>query len=103
MNILVIGNIGIGNISILATSKKASSAQGSATSVALATGWREVKPIEIPPSKISWRTATGAASFPSGTNGLETVVLGSSGMVDLEINVLGATDERMHFKSQVIQ
>ncbi len=63
----------------------------------------EVKPIEIPPSKISWRTATGAASFPSGTNGLETVVLGSSGMVDLEINVLGATDERMHFKSQVIQ
>lgn len=61
----------------------------------------EVKPIEIPASKISWRTVAGAASFQSGTNGLETVVLGSSGIVDLEINVLGATDERMHFKSKV--
>lgn len=47
------------------------------------------------------RHVVGAASFQSGTNGLETVVLGSSGMVDLEINVLGATDERMHFKSKV--
>ena len=49
------------------------------------------------------RHVVGTASFQSGTNGLETVVLGSSGMVDLEINVLGATDERMHFKSEVIQ
>ena len=47
------------------------------------------------------RHVVGAASFQSGTNGLETVVLGSSGMVDLEINVLGDTDERMHFKSKV--
>lgn len=61
----------------------------------------DVQPTEVPASKISWRTVAGTASFQSGTNGLETVVLGSSGMVDLEINVLGATDERMHFKSKV--
>ena len=63
----------------------------------------EVNPAGIPSSKINWRVAAGSAAFQSGTNGTETVVLGSSGMVGLEVNVLGATDERMHFKSQVVQ
>ena len=63
----------------------------------------EVKPVGIPSSKINWRAATGSAAFPSGTNGTETVVLGSSGMVDLEVKVLGATDERMHFKADCVQ
>ena len=63
----------------------------------------EVKPTEIPASKINWRTAAGTAAFQSGTNGLETVVLGGSGFVDLEVRVLGATDERMHYKANVIQ
>lgn len=48
----------------------------------------EVEPAGIPSSRINWRAATGSATFPSGTNGTETVVLGSSGMVDLEVNVL---------------
>ena len=63
----------------------------------------EVKPVGIPSSKINWRAANCSAAFPSGTNGTETVVLGSSGMVDLEVKVLGATDERMHFKANVQQ
>ena len=63
----------------------------------------EVKPAGIPSSKINWRVTVGSAAFQSGTNGTETVVLGSSGMVDLEVKVLGATDERMHYKSRVIQ
>ena len=63
----------------------------------------EVHPVGIPSSKINWRVAVGSAAFQSGTNGTETVVLGSSGMVDLEVKVLGATDERMHFKANVQQ
>ena len=63
----------------------------------------EVKPVGIPSSKINWRVAVGSAAFQSGTNGTETVVLGSSGMFDLEVKVLGATDERMHFKANVQQ
>ncbi len=63
----------------------------------------EVKPVGIPSSKINWRATKGSAAFPSGTNGTETVVLGRSGMVDLEVKVLGATDERMHFKANVQQ
>ena len=63
----------------------------------------EVHPVGIPSSKINWRAANGSAAFPSGTNGTEIVVLGSSGMVDLEVKVLGATDERMHFKANVQQ
>ena len=63
----------------------------------------EVHPVGIPSSKINWRVAVGSAAFQSGTNGTETVVLGSSGMVDLEVKVLGATDERMHFKANVRQ
>ena len=63
----------------------------------------EVHPVGIPSSKINWRVAVGSAAFQSGTNGTEIVVLGSSGMVDLEVKVLGATDERMHFKANVQQ
>ncbi|MGN0842283.1 MAG: hypothetical protein ACI4QF_03335 [Kiritimatiellia bacterium] len=63
----------------------------------------EVHPVGIPSSKINWRVAVGSAAFQSGKNGTETVVLGSSGMVDLEVKVLGATDERMHFKANVQQ
>lgn len=63
----------------------------------------EVKPVGVPASRINWRTASGAAAFQSGTNGLEAVVQGGSGMVDLEVSVLGATDVRMHFKAEVVQ
>ena len=61
----------------------------------------QVRPVTIPSSKIQWGAISGAATFPSGNTGTEVNVLGSSGMVDLEVRVLGATDERMHFKSKV--
>ena len=61
----------------------------------------QVRPETIPSSKIQWSVVSGAATFPSGSAGTEVNVLGSSGMVDLEVRVLGTTDERMHFKSKV--
>ena len=61
----------------------------------------QVRPETIPSSRIQWSVVSGAATFPSGSAGTEVDVLGSSGMVDLEVRVLGATDERMHFKSKV--
>ena len=61
----------------------------------------QVSPATIPSSKIQWSVVSGTATFPSGSDGTEVDVLGSSGMVDLEVRVLGATDERMHFKSKV--
>ena len=61
----------------------------------------QVRPETIPSSKIQWSVRAGAATFPSGNTGMEVNVLGSSGMVDLEVRVLGAADERMHFKSKV--
>ena len=61
----------------------------------------QVRPETIPSSKIQWSVVSGAATFPSGSVGTEVDVLGSSGMVDLEVRVLGVTDERMHFKSKV--
>ena len=64
-------------------------------------GYIQVRPETIPSSRIQWSVVSGAATFPSGSAGTEVNVLGSSGMVDLEVRVLGATDERMHFKSKV--
>ena len=61
----------------------------------------QVRPATIPSSKIQWSVVSGTATFPSGSDGTEVDVLGSSGMVDLEVRVLGAADERMHFKSKV--
>ena len=61
----------------------------------------QVRPETMPSSKIQWGVVSGAATFPSGNTGTEVNVLGSSGMVDLEVRVLGTTDERMHFKSKV--
>jgi hypothetical protein len=51
--------------------------------------------------EIQWSVGAGAATYPSWNTGMEVNVLGSSGMVDLEVRVLGAADERMHFKSKV--
>lgn len=63
----------------------------------------EVIPVDIPESKINWRTVAGTALFPLGTNGVQTVVRGVSGDVDLEVNVLGVSEETMHLRSKVIQ
>jgi hypothetical protein len=63
----------------------------------------EVQPVDIPESKINWRTVAGTALFPLGTNGVQTVVRGVSGDVDLEVNVLGVSEETMHLRSKVIQ
>lgn len=63
----------------------------------------EVQPIDIPDSKINWRTVAGTALFPLGTNGVQTVVRGVNGDVDLEVNVLGVSEETMHLRSKVIQ
>jgi hypothetical protein len=62
----------------------------------------DVAPVDIPASKISWRTVAGVAHFPSGANGTQAVVRGISGMVDIEVSVLGVSEENMHFKSKVI-
>ena len=62
-----------------------------------------VKPDGIPDSKIRWRVSSGNATFASGTTGTETTVKGVSGMADLEVEVLGATDDRMHFRAKVQQ
>ena len=62
----------------------------------------DVVPANIPVSKINWRTVSGIALYPSGTNGHQTVVQGVSGDVDIEVNVLGVSEENMHFKSKVI-
>ena len=63
----------------------------------------KVLPAAIPSEKICWRAVSGTALFPNGTNGTEVAVRGVDGMVDIEIGVLNATDERMHFRSKVIQ
>ncbi len=63
----------------------------------------EVIPVDIPESKINWRTVAGTVLFPLGTNGVQTVVRGVSGDVDLEVNVLGVSEETMHLRSKVIQ
>ena len=51
------------------------------------------------------KTYCGNILWQSGltllATGMEVNVLGPSGMVDLEVRVLGAADERMHFKSKV--
>ena len=62
----------------------------------------DVAPVDIPASKISWRTVAGVAHFPSGENGTQVVVRGISGMADIEVSVLGVSEENMHFKSKVI-
>jgi hypothetical protein len=41
--------------------------------------------------------------FQSGTNGTQSIVQGVNGMVDIEVSVLGVSEENMHFKSKVIQ
>lgn len=62
----------------------------------------DVAPVDIPASKISWRTVAGVARFPSGANGTQVVVRGISGMADIEVSVLGVSEENMHFKSKII-
>jgi hypothetical protein len=63
----------------------------------------DVNPIDIPNAKICWQTVSGTALFQSGTNGTQSIVQGVNGMVDIEVSVLGVSEENMHFKSKVIQ
>lgn len=60
-------------------------------------------PTTIPETNVTWRVVQGSAVFVGSSVGKEVRVSGGSGMVDLEVNVLGSTDERMHFKAKVTQ
>lgn len=62
-----------------------------------------VVPQDIPDAEISWTVSDGSASIQAGANAKEVLVQGQSGMVDLSVSVLGVTDERMHFKANVIE
>ena len=63
----------------------------------------DVDPIDIPPSNICWRIVAGDAVFLSGTNGTQSIVSGVSGTIDIEVSVLGVSEENMHLKSMVVQ
>ncbi|MCQ2392986.1 MAG: hypothetical protein MJ249_01755 [Kiritimatiellae bacterium] len=62
----------------------------------------EVIPESIPDSKILWRPVAGRATFDGVRTGREVRLVDGDGMVDLEISVLGAFDERMHLKSRFV-